>query len=156
MIHRFPIAGVANVLEQFVVSLPMRLEVETEIKDRLSQNAGSTQQKCDEETTETAVAVEERMDRFELHVSHRRPYQQRNAGMIRVQEALERIEAFHQPFRRRGHERRITRSCAADPVLGAPKFAGLLAAAAAGAQEYLVNLSDQTKRQWESVITDAA
>ena len=50
-------------------------------------------------------------------------------GLV-VQEALECAEAFVQTCRRRRHEQRVAGPGAADPVLRAPKLAGLLARAA--------------------------
>ncbi len=44
------------------------------------------------------------MDGLELDVSQARPHERRKRGILAVQKALEGIETFVQPVRRRRHE----------------------------------------------------
>ena len=54
---RFPIAGLAHVLQQIVINITMGLEIQTEIQKRFRQNALCTEQKGYQEPAEPAVSV---------------------------------------------------------------------------------------------------
>src|SRR5205085_6434799 len=84
-----PIAGLAHGLQALVVRAPVRLEVEAEVQQRLAHHLALAQKKRDQQPAEAAVAVEERVDRLELHVREARHYEHRDLGRFRVEEALE-------------------------------------------------------------------
>src|SRR4051794_12685463 len=64
-------------LQVVVVRVTMLLEVQAQVEQRLLEDLLRTQQQRDEQAADAAVAVKERMDRLELHVSERRLDQQR-------------------------------------------------------------------------------
>ena len=70
-----PVAVGSDSLEKVVVRGAVRLEVEAEVKQRLAQHALCNQDQRHEQATQTTVAVEERVNRFELDVSQRDPLQ---------------------------------------------------------------------------------
>src|SRR5690606_27196199 len=123
-----PVAFPPDEVEQRVVLLAVLLEVEAEVEQRIAQHAVVAEQKRDQEPADAAVAVEERMDRLELHVGEAGPDEVRQAVAPIVEEALERSHRVRDRGVRRRHEHGITRPGAADPVLGTPKLAGVLAA----------------------------
>ncbi|WP_247376619.1 hypothetical protein [Bradyrhizobium sp. 173] len=63
-----PIAGLADALEEFVVPLPVSLEIEAEIKLWLLERARFAEQEGDEQAAKATSAVQEGMDRFKLDV----------------------------------------------------------------------------------------
>ena len=87
------------------------------------------------------------MDGFELDMHQRGLHQQRKVGSVGVDEGFERAKAVHDPMWWRRHEQRVTGSCAADPVLRAAEFTGILVLAAALCQQDFVDFADQAKRQ---------
>ena len=97
----FPRAVFADLLQQPVVLGAPHLEVQAEIQSRLTQRAGIAQHERDQQTPDAAVAIEERVDGFELHVGKPRLDQRRQLRIVRMQELFERVEAFIQPIRRR-------------------------------------------------------
>src|SRR4051812_22816773 len=67
----FPRALRSDTLEVVVVGVPMLLEVEAQVQQRLREHLVGAEQQRDQEPTDAAVAVEKRMDRLELDVSER-------------------------------------------------------------------------------------
>src|SRR5260370_9751463 len=65
----FPNAFGTNSLKQIVVSLTVSLEVNTQIEHRLTQSAFGAEKQCNQQSSQTAIAIEKGMDRFELHVN---------------------------------------------------------------------------------------
>jgi hypothetical protein len=116
------------------------LEVETQIEDWFPQRTGGAQQKCDEQPAQAAIAIEERMNRLELHVDQPGLDKQREARAFVVQKQFERAHAIEDHLGRRRHEGRIPGASAADPILTAPEFTRLFFAAPALRQQYFVNL----------------
>ena len=68
---RFPRSAIAHRLQMVVVRLPMLLEIVREVEHWLVQHAAFREQKTDEQSPDTPIAVEKRMDRFELHMRER-------------------------------------------------------------------------------------
>ena len=67
----FPVPVFAHVLQPVVVGLVVLFEIQAEVQQRLAQHAALTQQKGDQQAAESAVAVEERVNRLELHMRKR-------------------------------------------------------------------------------------
>src|ERR1700722_11533611 len=82
-----------------------------------------TEHQCDEKAPDPAIAVEKRMDGFELHM-RQGCFDDRIDRLMQV--LLEIAEACIQMRRRWWHERCVSGTRAPDPVLGATEFAGLL------------------------------
>src|SRR5690606_15029864 len=76
-------------VEQRGVRLAARLEVEAEVQQRIAQHAIVAEQERGQEPADAAVAIEERMDRLELHVGEAGPDEVRQAVAPIVEEALE-------------------------------------------------------------------
>src|SRR5262245_22042243 len=104
------------------------------------------QQQRYQQPPNTTIAVQKRMDRFELQVRQSGRYQYTIRRCRLVKRALERR---HQVIDERGrwrHEVRVAGPRAADPVLRSPELAGLLLASAASREQLLVYLADQAIR----------
>ena len=104
------------------------------------------QDQGDEEPSHAPVAIQKRVDGFELHVRERR-LDERPRGVRRVQVALQRAHAGFDFLRRRGHELGVARPGAAEPVLAGAKFAGLLGRAAPARQQPGVDFAQQPVAQ---------
>jgi hypothetical protein len=59
---RLPIAFRSHPIEQIVVCSAVLLEIEAQVKDRLPQYARRTEQERDQQPSQAAVAVQERVD----------------------------------------------------------------------------------------------
>ena len=77
-----PVTIEAHAVQQFVIHGPVFVEEQAEIQQRLLEDPGVVQQECDEEPSDTPVAVQERVDGLELHVCQRRSDQ--NASDARL------------------------------------------------------------------------
>jgi hypothetical protein len=102
-----------HAVEQPVVLRTMLLEVEAQVEERLPEDAGIAKQQRDEEAPHPAVAVEEGVDGFKLHVCEAGADESGQAGPLLVQEALEVAHTADDVRVRRGHEQRVTRPDAA-------------------------------------------
>ncbi len=80
---RFPGAVFADFLQQAVIIGPTRFEIEAEVKKGLSKYAGGAKEQRDQEPTEAAIAVQERMDGFKLYVKEPRLDQGGMSGVSR-------------------------------------------------------------------------
>lgn len=69
---RFPVAGVAHGVELAVVLGAVLFEIQREVQERLAQHAVVMQDQGDEEPSHAPVAIQKRVDGFELHVRERR------------------------------------------------------------------------------------
>src|SRR5271157_1184605 len=107
---RLPVPVPAHRIEQRVVGGAVLLEVEAQIQERLSENTGVTEQKCDQETPYATIAVEEGMDRLELHVREACADEDRQARGVVMKEPLERRHRVLHEMGRRRHEVRVARS----------------------------------------------
>src|SRR4051812_33066062 len=109
------------------------------------------QHQWDQQSPDTTIAVEERVDRFELHV--------RNGGHhhhgIRRCRVVERtLQPRHQVLDKRGrwrYEVRVAWPGAADPVLGSSELTRLFFAAATAREQLRVHLANQPIREWKSL-----
>src|SRR5258707_14006603 len=72
-----------------------------------------------------------------------------------MQKLLKRIEALHEPIRRRRNKRRIAWPRATDPVLRSPEFTGSLVRAATSSEQNRMHLANQPQRERESVAQAA-
>ena len=78
----------------------MLLEIVREVEHRFVQHAAFGDQKSDEQSTDTPVAIEKRIDRFELHMGQRELDQRR--PLIRaMEERFECSERFGHHIMRR-------------------------------------------------------
>ena len=105
----FPIAGQTDIVEQLIVILTVGLEVEAEVEHRLPQHLLLAQEQSDQQTPQTAVAVQERVDRLELHMCQRRLEQHRSRLWLVMQEEFQLAHALQQFFCRRRNEGRVAR-----------------------------------------------
>ena len=97
----------------------------------------------DKQSPDASVAIQERVDRLELHVCEARLHQRRQR-IIRVNPLVELRHERRHIFGRRGHEPRVAGPRAADPVLGASDLARLLLRAAHAAHEPPMRFAEQT------------
>jgi len=135
-------------LERLDVRVPVTLEVGGEIQERRAQDASLDEVEHDEQTTETTVAVQERVDRFELVVQKRAPDEDGELILL-VQEAFEIIQRVLHLSRRRRNIERIRWTTASNPVLGTAKLARRPFLATDASQEFLVHVSYQPVAQRE-------
>ena len=113
------------------------------------------QQQRYQQPPDTTVSVEERMDRFKLHVGKGVRDQD---GILRCRLVKGALERRHQVVDQRWrwrHEVRVTWPGAADPVLRSPELAGLLLASATAREQLFVHLANQTIRQREAAAESA-
>jgi hypothetical protein len=125
---RFPISLAANSVEQSVVSRTVLLEIETQVKERFTQDTGMAEQESNKQSAHPAVAVEERVYGLELNMGKAYLYEHRKVCVFIVQEELEIPHAFRDKIRRWRDKRSVTRPGSTDPILRAAKFAGALLA----------------------------
>src|ERR1051325_2989404 len=103
----------------------MLFEKSAEVQQWLSQCAVVAQQQRKQQAANAAIAVAEWMNRFELIVSDRQPYEKRirQGGVEKALEVVER--RLHLLHRRRNVDRIVQPSARrADPILRLPKLAG--------------------------------
>src|SRR6187399_2503522 len=103
----------------------------------MRQHFPMLQKQRDQQTPDSSIAVEIRMDGFKLHVCDAGPRQRRDC-CITMQELLQIAEQFRQLAGWRGYKRRIAGARPADPVLGLSHLSRGLAGAANSAHESLV------------------
>lgn len=104
------------------------------------------QKERDHQAADAAVAVEERVDRFEVLV-HDRALHEVGKGVVDMQVLFPGGEHFGEFFDRRRHIGRGGRRAAGrtDPVLRTTKFAGRGVLAACALHEFPVDLADQSQ-----------
>lgn len=73
----FPVAVLADAIEQFVVAAAVLLEEQAQLEQRLLQHPGIDQHQHDQQPAQSAVAVQKRVDGLELHVGQGGPHQHR-------------------------------------------------------------------------------
>ena len=88
---RFPVALQAHAVQQFVVRLAMGLEEEAEIKQGLARHLALAEQQGDQEATEAAVAFEERVNGFKLHMRQGRLEKERRGLRLVMEEQFQRV-----------------------------------------------------------------
>src|SRR6185437_12477622 len=89
----FPIACLAYAVQQFVVCLPVLLEVQAQVEQWLAQQSVVGELQRDEQAADASVAIEKRVNRLELHVRERRLGKRWRYLWAIVQEALEIFQA---------------------------------------------------------------
>lgn len=104
----------------------------------------------DQQSPDTSIAVQERMDGLELDVSQADAHQ-RGQLIAAMNPFLQRRQCIGQSIRGRRHEAGVAGSAAADPVLAATNFAGLFLTAASALHQSLVGLAEQSGRQRKSL-----
>jgi hypothetical protein len=109
------IPGLLHRPQRPVVGATLSLEVGAEIKQRGAQAPADDQEEHEQQPPESAVAVEERMDRLELRVNQADFQQRRNA--VRMQVLLESCKGRHHLMHGRRHERRRGDRRPSDPIL---------------------------------------
>src|SRR5262245_11053871 len=129
----------------------MSLEVVREIQDWLRERAPFAEEKRDEQSADTSVAVKKRVDRLELRVGDSYLDEQRDV-VILVQERLEVSKSRgHLLWRRRNKrgvcERRASRS---NPVLSPSQFTGRQMRSPRPVEKLRVNLSNEPSRDGQS------
>ncbi|CAH1076131.1 hypothetical protein NTG1052_290004 [Candidatus Nitrotoga sp. 1052] len=131
----FPVAIGAHPVEQLVIQGAMLFEIQTQVQQRLREQAALMQQQRDEQAAEPAISIEKGVDGFKLHM--RQSSLDQHGGCIGwlVDELFQRCHAgFH--FLRRGrHEAGIAGAGAADPALAAAKVPRRFVAAATARHE---------------------
>jgi len=85
----FPVALFPDDLQQAVILLAVLFEVEAQVEQWLAQQAGATEEQRDQQASHAAVAVEERMDRLELHVRERGLDEHGQSSALVMQEPFE-------------------------------------------------------------------
>jgi hypothetical protein len=146
-----PIAIQADVLKEFVVGLAVALEVKGEIEERLAEDTLRAENEGDEQTAETTIAIEERVNGLELDVSEGGLEQRAGRNRIVVQEFFQRSHAIQGEFRRRRNEAGIPGTGTAEPILRALEFAGLFSRASTAREEAGVNIPDHPERKRLSI-----
>jgi hypothetical protein len=104
------------------------------------------QKQCDEQTNDSAVAIQERVDRLELHVG-KPGLDQRRQGIVRVQSLLERGHELGHDLWRRRNEPGVAGPRAPDPVLCAANGTGRLVGSAHSSHQAFVDLAQETCAQ---------
>ena len=125
----------------------MGLQVETEIEQRLFEDAPFAEIKRDEQPPDPAIAIEEGMYRLELDMGERRLDQGRQAALLFMEEALKVAHQVEDAVSRWRDEEGVARPRTADPVLRGAERARLLSAAAPGREQDGVHLQDQAQRE---------
>src|SRR5688572_3252887 len=105
------------------------------------------QHECDQQPTDAAVAVQKRMNRFELHVSQRGFDQCWIWRMFVMDEPLKIGHAVLESMRWRRDESGVARPCPTNPVLSAAKLARRLFAAATLGKQDRMHFPDEPVRQ---------
>src|ERR1700722_6742971 len=142
----FPCTVCSYALKQVVVAVAVRFEVQAEVQKRLSQRALGAKQECDQQTPESAIAIQEGMNGLKLHVNQSGLDQNRQLVFFVVEKTLKAVEARHQPLGRRRNKRCIAGTRSADPVWRAPEFAGSSVGPTFAAQQDGVNFADESER----------
>ncbi len=138
------VAPVTNPLERVVVRLTTALEEGRKVQQRRGKPVANDEEEHDQETADTAIAVEERVDRLELVVHESRLDERRELRIV-VDEALEIAEQTSKLAGGWRNERRrfYRRAGRPDPVLRGAELAGLALPAAHTGEEYTMHFPDE-------------
>ena len=104
------------------------------------------EQERDEQPPDAAIAVEVRVNRFELDVQEPGAHERR-VGVFGVHVLLEGGKHLGERVRWRGHIDRVARSRSADPVLAPSNLPGQLVRAAYPAHQALMSLVEEPYRE---------
>jgi hypothetical protein len=125
------------------------LEEEAQVEEGLAQDPALHQHQHDQQPPQTPVAIEERVDRLELHVDKGRHHQPREV-IVGMEETLQiRHAALHQPRGRR-YEAGVASSGATDPVLAVPELTRQSIGATPTGEQHGMNLPQQTGGEGET------
>ena len=101
-------------------------------------------QRRNQQAPDATIAIEKRVDGFELGMHQCNLHQRRQGrGRVVMNEALDIGQQIRHPLRRRRHKRGVAGPRAANPVLRTTQFAGLLAAAANAVEQQTVGIAQQ-------------
>jgi hypothetical protein len=140
-----PVAFFADGLQELVIAGSVLFEIQGEVEQWVPEHAFGVEQEGDEKAAEAAVAIQEGVDGFELHMGERGLDENGGGDGLVVEEIFQCAEALEQGIGRRGHMSGIARACAADPILAAPELAGFLVRATAVAKKHSVDFADEPK-----------
>jgi hypothetical protein len=119
----------------------MGLEVKAQVEDRLRQEFRLHKNERYEQSTDTAIPIQEGMDALELDMGQGCRKKRIVPSVFRVDEALKVAHAILDEFGRRRDMERTGRARAAYPILTAPKIARGFVGTAARCQKYAVDLA---------------
>src|SRR6202007_220564 len=88
----------SHALKQVVVSVAVRFEVQAEVQKRFSQRALGAKQECDQQTPESAIAIQEGVNGLKLHVNQSGLDQNGQLVFLFMEKTLEAVETLHQPL----------------------------------------------------------
>src|SRR5579863_10201303 len=134
-------------IEQFIVFLPVRLEIKAEVKNGFTDRACDTQQERNQQAAQSSVSVQEGVNSFKLHMCECGLDQNRQVFVVAMQELFEPAHAFHHFLRWWRDKCCVTGPRASDPVLCFAEFPRTLLTASSFGQENLVNFSYQPQRE---------
>ena len=97
---RLPVSLFPDLLQQAVVLASMCLEKKAEVEKRLLQNTLYAKKECDQKAADTPVAIEKRVNGFELNVKQAGANERRQGGVF-MQKALEGISRMRRRERGR-------------------------------------------------------
>src|SRR5208282_2227535 len=144
-----PISVGADAVKQFIISLPIRLEIQAEVKNGLTDSASDAQQERNQQAAQPSVSVQEGVNGFELYMHEGRLHEEWQVFRLAMQELFERTHALHDLLRWWRNKCSVAGPRASNPVLCLAEFAGTFLAAAPSGQENLVYFSYQAEREWE-------
>src|SRR5664279_1414665 len=113
----FPNSLGANSLKQFVVALTMGLEEKTQVEKRLMQSALSAEKQRNQQTSESPIAIEKRVDRLKLHMYESSLDENRKMVFFVVKKMFEVVQGLHHAVGRWRNKCGVPRTTTANPVL---------------------------------------
>src|SRR4051794_26977003 len=143
-----PIAIIANRRQTVIVLRTMRFQINTQVEQGLFQDVAFAEEKRHEQSSDSPVAVQERMDGLELRVGESAVNQRRQRLAV-VKKLLECVERIMHRGHRRRDESRIRQGAVRrpDPVLRTPELARITVRTAYACHESRVNLPNESKRE---------
>ena len=86
----------------------MSLEVKTQIEERLTQSAFGAEKQCNQQTAKPTIAIEKRMDRFELHVNESGLDENGQLVFFIVKKMLKALQTLQQPKKEEEQRRQLS------------------------------------------------
>src|SRR2546423_15098874 len=102
----------------------MSFEIETQVENRLTDHVLCAKKERNQQSTEPAVPVKERMNSLELDMSNSSFDQNRQVRSRLMKKHRQIAHAIENEFRGRWHEDRVAGPTTADPILASAKFTG--------------------------------
>lgn len=145
-----PVTLVSDSHEAIVVFLSTMFQKGAQIEQWSVQHSLVNQQKGDQESTNPTIAIQKRMNRFELNVRYA-AVDERGQIPALMQEMLEVVQGMVHVRDRWRNESRSLQGCVSrsDPVLGRAKRSRRFFRSPATLQEFTMDLPDQAKRKRE-------